>query len=525
VLGGSEDVMNPEALAAAADTSKSGTLGAADPVGRAYSNRIGGSWTPARSGKTFENRNPASPSDLIGTFPASSAQDVEDAVAAASKAFATWRLVPAPRRAEIVLRAAELLRDRKESLARAMTREMGKVLAETRGDVQEAIDMAYYIGAEGRRLFGVTVPSELPNKFAMSIRQPLGVCGLITPWNFPMAIPSWKIFPALVAGNTVVLKPATDTPASAHHLVEALVDAGLPDGVVNIVHGGGSAVGVPLVQHPTVKMISFTGSSEVGKDIAARCAPSLKRLSLELGGKNAQIVMDDADLDLAIEGVLWGAFGTTGQRCTATSRLIVTKGVRDALVPRLVDRAMKLRLGDGLKATSEVGPVVNTKARDGIHGYVEIGKKEGAKLLCGGSFAEEDPLRDGSFYHPTVFDQVTPTMRIAREEIFGPVLSVLTVASFEEAIHVLNDTPYGLSSSIYTRDVNQAMRAVRDIEAGITYVNGPTIGAEVQLPFGGVKETGNGHREGGPTVIDAFTEWKSVYIDYSGKLQKAQIDR
>ena len=515
--------MNPEALAPADAAATRGATG--DAPSRAYMNLIGGKWTAARSGKTFENRNPARPSDLIGTFPDSSAEDVEDAVAAASKAFASWRLVPAPRRAEIILRAAEILREKKEAISRVMTREMGKVLAETRGDVQEAIDMAYYIGAEGRRLFGVTVPSELPNKFAMSIRQPLGVCGLITPWNFPMAIPSWKIFPALIGGNTVVIKPATDTPASAHHLVEILAEAGLPDGVVNIVHGGGSAVGVPLVQHSDVKMISFTGSSEVGKDIAARCAPTLKRLSLELGGKNAQIVMDDADLELAIEGALWGAFGTTGQRCTATSRLIVTKSVRDALVPRLVDKAMKLRLGDGLDPASEVGPVVNTRARDGIHGYVEIGKKEGAKLLCGGSFAEEGALKEGAFYRPTIFDQVTPKMRIAKEEIFGPVLAVLTVSSFEEAIQVLNDTPYGLSSSIYTRDVNQAMRAVRDIEAGITYVNGPTIGAEVQLPFGGVKETGNGHREGGPTVIDAFTEWKSVYIDYSGKLQKAQIDR
>jgi aldehyde dehydrogenase (NAD+) len=514
--------MNPQAVATAG-AATSGRAG--EPAARTYLNFIGGKFVPARSNQTFENRNPARPDDLVGTFPLSSSDDVADAVAAASQAFRSWRLVPAPRRAEVIVRAAEILRDRKEELARTMTREMGKVLAETRGDVQEAIEMAYYIGAEGRRLFGVTVPSELPNKMAMSVRQPLGVCGLITPWNFPMAIPSWKIFPALVGGNTVVIKPATDTPASAHLLVEILAEAGLPEGVVNIVHGAGGAVGVPLVTHGDVKMISFTGSSEVGKDIAGRCAPSLKRLSLELGGKNAQIVMDDADLDLALEGVLWGAFGTTGQRCTATSRLIVTKGVREALLPRLVDRVMKLRLGDGLDASVDVGPVVNAKARDGIHAYVEIGKKEGAKLLCGGSFAEEGALKAGSFYHPTIFDQVTPAMRIAREEIFGPVLAVLTVGSLDEAVQVLNDTPYGLSSSIYTRDVNAAMRAVRDIEAGITYVNGPTIGAEVQLPFGGVKETGNGHREGGPTVIDAFTEWKSVYIDYSGKLQKAQIDR
>ncbi|MGE5180140.1 MAG: aldehyde dehydrogenase family protein [Bacteroidota bacterium] len=514
--------MNPQTISpSAAPASHSRTDGSP----RIYQNLIGGQWVPARSGKTTENRNPARPDDVVGIFPNSGPEDVEAAVAAAAAAFTTWRLVPAPRRAEVILRAAEILRERKEELARAMTREMGKVLAETRGDVQEAIDMGYYIGAEGRRLFGVTVPSELPNKFAMSIRQPLGVCGLITPWNFPMAIPSWKIFPALVSGDTVVIKPATDTPASAHHLVEILVEAGVPAGVINIVHGSGNAVGVPLTTHPDVKMISFTGSSDVGKAIAERCAPSLKRVSLELGGKNAQIVMEDADLDLALEGVLWGAFGTTGQRCTATSRLIVARPVHDELIRRLVDRAGRLRLGDGLETESEVGPVINKGARDRIHEYVQIGIREGAKLLIGGGPAEEGALREGSFYKPTIFDGVTPNMRIAREEIFGPVLSVLTVDSLDEAIRVLNDTPYGLSSSIYTRDVNRAMRAVRDIEAGITYVNGPTIGAEVQLPFGGVKETGNGHREGGPTVIDAFTEWKSVYIDYSGRLQKAQIDR
>jgi aldehyde dehydrogenase (NAD+) len=340
-----------------------------------------------------------------------------------------------------------------------------------------------------------------------------------------MAIPSWKIFPALVAGNTVVIKPATDTPASAHHLVEILAEAGIPEGVINIVHGGGSAVGVPLVAHPDVKMISFTGSSDVGKTIAEGSAKTLKRVSLELGGKNAQIIMDDADLDLAIEGALWGAFGTTGQRCTATSRLIVMKEVHDEVVRRIVDRAVKLKLGDGLDPGSEVGPLVNRGQRERVHEYVEIGKKEGAKLVAGGAPAEDGALKDGWFYKPTIFDGVTPGMRIAVEEIFGPVLSILTVSSLTEAIQVLNNTPYGLSSSIYTRDVDRAMRAIRDIEAGITYINGPTIGAEVQLPFGGVKETGNGHREGGPTVIDAFTEWKSVYIDYSGRLQKAQIDR
>jgi acyl-CoA reductase-like NAD-dependent aldehyde dehydrogenase len=515
--------MNPQTASPSAEPAE--RTRTADPAGRNYLNLIGGAWVPARSGRTFEDRNPARPSDLVGTFPESGKEDVEAAVQAAQRAFKEWRLVPAPRRAEIIYRAAEILRDRKEALARAMTREMGKVLAETRGDVQEAIDMAYYIAAEGRRLHGVTAPSELPNKFAMSIRQPMGVCGLITPWNFPMAIPSWKIFPALVTGNTVVIKPATDTPASAHHLVEVLVEAGVPEGVLNLVHGGGSAVGVPLSESPGVAMVSFTGSSEVGKTIAERTAGSLKRLSLELGGKNAQIVLEDADLDLAVEGVLWGAFGTTGQRCTATSRLIVAKPVHDAMLARLIERAQKLRLGDGLEPGTDVGPVVNRGQRDRVHSYVEIGKAEGAKLVHGGSPLEDGAFGQGHFYKPTIFDQVTPNMRIAVEEIFGPVLSVITVSSFEEAIQVLNNTPYGLSSSIYTADVNRAMRAIRDIEAGITYINGPTIGAEVQLPFGGVKETGNGHREGGPTVIDAFTEWKSVYIDYSGKLQKAQIDR
>ena len=515
--------MNPQvATPSAGPQGQVGTPGSAP---RVYLNRIGGQWVPASSGKSFENRNPARTTDLIGTFPSSDAGDVDRAVKAAAKAFESWRLVPAPRRAEILFRTGEILRERKENLARAMTREMGKVIAETRGDVQEAIDMAYYIAAEGRRLFGVTAPSELPDKFAMSVRQPLGVCGLITPWNFPMAIPSWKLFPALVAGNTVVIKPASDTPASAHHLVEILIEAGAPDGVVSIVHGGGSAVGIPLIQHPDVKMISFTGSSDVGKTIGERCGRTLKRCSLELGGKNAQIVMDDADLDLALEGVLWGAFGTTGQRCTATSRLIVMKQVHDELVGRLAERTAKLRLGDGLKPETEVGPVVNKEQKERVHSYVEIGKKEGAKLLTGGAPAEEGEFAQGFFYRPTIFDGVRPDMRIAQEEIFGPVLSVISVSSFEEAIRVLNGTVYGLSSSIYTRDVNRAMRAIRDLEAGITYINGPTIGAEVQLPFGGVKETGNGHREGGPTVIDAFTEWKSVYVDYSGKLQKAQIDR
>ncbi len=489
-----------------------------------YKNFINGEWIEAKSGKTFENRNPADRRDLIGLFPASGPEEVEEAVSAAKKAFAEWRLVPAPKRGEILYRVGELLRQRKEEIARAMTREMGKVLKETRGDVQEGIDTAYYTAGEGRRLFGETTPSELPDKFAMSVRVPVGVCGLITPWNFPMAIPTWKLFPALLCGDTVVLKPAEDTPYTAVKLFELLEEAGVPPGVANLVHGTGGETGAALVRHRDVRLISFTGSTAVGREIAAVCGQSLKRVSLEMGGKNGQIVMEDADLKLALEGALWGAFGTTGQRCTATSRLILHRQIKKELTDMLVERAEKIKIGDGLDEGVEMGPLINEAALEKVRGYVQIGKEEGARLLTGGTVYEEGKRRQGYFYRPTLFDRVTPDMRIAQEEIFGPVLSVIEVQSFEQAIEVLNGTPYGLSSSIYTRDVGRAFRALRDIEAGITYINGPTIGAEVHLPFGGVKETGNGHREAGTTVYDIFSEWKSVYIDYSGRLQKAQID-
>ena len=488
-----------------------------------YLNHIGGKWMPAGDGEWFENRNPADTNDLIGLFPKSSKADVDAAVQAASDAFDGWRLMPAPKRGELLYRLGEILAGRKEEIARLMTREMGKILKETRGDVQEGIDTAFYAAGEGRRLFGDTVPVELPNKFGMSIRQPIGVCGLITPWNFPMAIATWKMFPALICGNTVILKPASDTPASAVKLVEAVLEAGVPAGVVNLVHGTGSGVGIPMVEHPDVRLISFTGSSAVGKDIATRCGPQLKRLSLELGGKNAQIVMADADLGLALEGVLWGAFGTTGQRCTATSRLIIHKPIKEKFLKMLVERAKQIRIGSGLDGATEMGPLVNEGQLETVMKYVEIGKKE-AKLLCGGNRLSAGAHRNGWFYEPTIFAEVAPRARIAQEEIFGPVLSVIDASDLEDAIRILNDTRYGLSSSIYTRDINAAFRAIRDIEAGITYVNGPTIGAEVQLPFGGVKDTGNGHREASHTVLDTFSEWKSVYVDYSGKLQKAQID-
>jgi aldehyde dehydrogenase (NAD+) len=390
--------------------------------------------------------------------------------------------------------------------------------------VQEGIDTAFYVAGEGRRLFGETTPSELPDKFAMSLRMPVGVCALITPWNFPMAIPTWKMFPALLCGNTVILKPAEDTPHTAVKLCEIVEQAGIPPGVVNLVQGRGEDVGAGLVRHRDVALVSFTGSAAVGREIASAGGQLLKRVSLELGGKNAQIVMEDADLELAAEGALWGAFGTTGQRCTATSRLIVHRQVKKTLVDSLVARAEKLMIGDGLDETVEMGPLINEPAREKVARYVEIGRHEGARLLTGGSIYTQGSCANGYFFQPTIFDQVASTMRIAQEEIFGPVLSVIEINSFEDAIAVLNDTRYGLSSSIYTRDVGRAFRAMRDIEAGITYINGPTIGAEVHLPFGGVKDTGNGHREAGTTVYDIFSEWKSVYVDYSGKLQKAQID-
>lgn len=493
-------------------------------MAKKFQNYIDGKWIDSKTGRTFENRNPANWDEVIGTFPLSSKEEVDQAVKAARKAFESWRLVPAPKRGDILKKVGDLMTLHKEEIAQQMTREMGKVLLETRGDVQEGIDTAYYAASEGRRLFGHTVPSELPNKFNMAMRVPIGVAAIITPWNFPMAIPTWKIFPALLCGNTIVFKPASDTPATATRLVEILLEAGVPPGVINIVHGGGREVGIGLVEHPEVDLVSFTGSTDVGKRISEVASKTLKRVSLELGGKNAQIVMDDANLELALEGVLWGAFGTTGQRCTATSRLIVHEKVYDEFVGMVVEHTKKLRLGDGLKPNVDVGPCVNEGQQRTVDEYVKIGTDEGAKVLAGGKAAKQGDLAKGWFYEPTVLGGVTRTMRVAREEIFGPVLSVIKVKSLEEAIEVSNDTTYGLSSSIYTQNINNAYQAIRDIRAGITYVNSPTIGAEAHMPFGGVKETGNGHREGGWTVYEFFSEWKTVYVDYSGTLQRAQID-
>ena len=491
---------------------------------RAYKNFINGEWVAPHGSDTIEDRNPANTDEVIGIFPASSPKDVDAAVNAARQAYKSWRLVPAPKRAEILFRAAELLVKRKEEFSRDMTREMGKVLAETRGDVQEAIDMTYYMAGEGRRLFGQTTPSELPNKFAMSVRQSIGVCGLITPWNFPMAIPSWKAMPALVCGNTVVLKPAEDTPLSSYHLVEVLAEAGLPPGVINLVNGDGPGAGAPLAEHKDVPVISFTGSTSTGRIIAEICAPEFKHYSLEMGGKNIILVLEDANLDLAIDGALWGGFGTTGQRCTAASRLGVHKNVYKEFVERFVERAKKLKVGNGLDPTVEMGPCINEQQLNTVMSYVEIGKKEGARLATGGNRLSEGDHRKGWFHEPTVFADCDAKMRIAQEEIFGPVVSVIPIDSLEQGIEVANGVPYGLSASIYTRNVNRAFAAIRDLYTGIVYVNAPTIGAETHLPFGGTKQTGNGHREAAVASIDFFTEWKSVYVDYSDKLQRAQID-
>jgi aldehyde dehydrogenase (NAD+) len=487
-------------------------------------NYIGGEWVTSSSGETFEDRNPADRDDLVGIFPESGREDVLAAVAAARRAYPGWRDTPAPRRAEILYAAGEILKRDKEKLARLMTREMGKVLAETRGDVQEAIDMAYLAAGEGRRLFGFTTPSELPNKFAMCIRQPLGVCALVTPWNFPMAIPAWKSMAALIAGNTIVIKPASDTPASVVALARVFEEAELPAGVFNLVIGSGGEVGDPLVTHPDVRVVSFTGSTEVGRRISVACAPTFKRLHLEMGGKNAILVLEDADVDLAVEGAVWGAFGTTGQRCTAASRLLVHDEVVGEFVDKLVARVRSLRVGNGLEPDVQMGPCVSERQRETVARYVEIGMREGAQLVCGGEKLTDGEFSRGWFFAPTVFAEATPDMRISREEIFGPVTTVIPVTSFEEGVRIANSVEYGLSGSVYTRDVERAFRAMRDFETGIFYVNSSTIGAEVHLPFGGVKNTGNGHREAGIAGLDVFTEWKSIYVDFSGRLQRAQID-
>jgi len=485
-------------------------------------NLINGQWTASATDRTFEVTNPARPSERIGTVPQSGPADVDAAVTAAAEALPAWDRRPAPQRGTLLRAAGDLLADRKDDIAHQMTQEMGKPVFETKGDIQEAIDTAYYAASETRRLFGRTVPSELPQKMNFSLRRPVGVCGVITAWNFPIAVPSWKILPALAAGNTVVFKPSEEAPRSGLLFVETLRDAGLPEGVVNVVHGDGST-GRALVDHPDVDAIGFTGSYEVGTSIAETCGRLNKRVSLEMGGKNPMIVLDDADLDLALDGAIWGAYGTTGQRCTATSRLICQSGIHDDLVSMIREEANALVLGDGTVAETDIGPLINQTALDSVQQYVDLGVEEGAHLVFGGDPAAPNAL-DGYFFAPTLFTDVTPEMRIAQEEIFGPVLCVFQVDTYDEAVAVANNTRFGLSSSIYTNDVQMSHRAMRDLEAGITYVNGPTIGAEAHMPFGGVKDTGNGHRDGGWAAYEFFTETKTVYVDYSGRLQKAQMD-
>lgn len=493
-------------------------------MAQAFLNFIGGEWIEPTTGQYHENRNPADTSDVIGLFPRSGREDVERAVQSARRAFELWKRTPAPGRGDVLRRVGDLLVTHKEEIARIMTREMGKVLTETRGDVQEGIDTAYYAASEGRRLFGHTVPSELRDKWAMSFRRPIGVCGLITPFNFPMAIPTWKMFPALLCGNSVIFKPAEDVPHTAHMLVELLLEAGLPPEVIQLVHGRGSDVGNAMVEHPGIPVISFTGSTATGARIGEVCGRMHKRLSLEMGGKNAQIVMPDANVDLALDGVLWGAFGTTGQRCTATSRLLLHEEIHDRFLDRLAERVAALRLGPGLEEGTDVGPLINQAALEKTEEYIEVAHGEGDDVLVGGRRPDAAALARGFFFQPTILKGVRAGSRLACEEVFGPVLSVIRFRDLDEAIRVNNEVAYGLSSAIYTSDVRAAFRAVNELDNGITYVNAPTIGAEAHLPFGGVKQTGNGHREGGWEVYEFYSETKVAYVDYSGKLQRAQID-
>src|ERR671937_403459 len=486
-------------------------------------NYIDGRWVDSASGNTFDDLDPAT-GEVIATATKSVAADVDKAVEAARRAADAWRLYPAPKRGEILYRAGEIMLKRKNDLAREMTREMGKVLAEARGDVQEGIDMTYYIAGEGRRQFGDVVPAELPNKWAMSMRHPVGVVAAITPWNFPFAIPTWKIMPALILGNTIVFKPASYTPLLALRLVEILEQAGLPKGVINLVLGSGGELGDHLVSHPGVDLISFTGSSDTGAHISEIAGRLLKRVSCELGGKNAIVVLDDADVDLSIEGIVWSAFGTSGQRCTAASRVIAHKTLSNQLIDKLVGRAKKMRMGHGLEATTDLGPVVSKQAQEKVASYMPIAEKEGATIAAGGRVPSEGALANGFFHEPTVLIDVKPNMRVAQEEIFGPVTAGIEVSSLGEAIRALNSTKYGLSCSVYTRNVNHAFRFMRDAESGLVYVNAGTIGAEIQLPFGGMKTTGNGHREAGRAALDVYSEWKSIYVELSGQLQRAQMD-
>ena len=474
---------------------------------------------------SFESVNPARPAEVVGTFDEATSADVDRAVALATDAQRAWARVPVPARAEVIAQAGRVLADRKAELARLVSREAGKILVEAGGDVQEAIDMAGFVAGQGRSAWGETVPSELGSKVAWTTRQPVGVVGMITPWNFPVAIPSWKCFPALLAGNGIVLKPSEHAPACAEAFVEACVEAGVPAALLQLVHGFADPAAA-LTVHPGVGAISFTGSVPTGRRVAAAAMETGPRLvSLELGGKNAMVVRADADLDLVVDGAIFGAFGTAGQRCTSTSRLLVHPRVAAELVERIGARAAQLRLGDPLDQATDVGPVITRSSGERIVAMVSSAVGEGSAIATGGHLRTDvEGCEGGTFVEPTVLVGVKPDHRIAREEAFGPVLAVLEVQDLDEAIDVVNSVEYGLSASVYTRDINEALHAVDRIDTGIVYVNAPTIGAEIPLPFGGTKHTGNGFREAGARGIEQFSQIKTVYIDYSGRLQRAQID-
>ncbi|HEY0320237.1 MAG TPA: aldehyde dehydrogenase family protein [Pyrinomonadaceae bacterium] len=488
-----------------------------------YRNFINGEWAESTSSKTADNINPANTDDLIGTIKQATREESRRAVEAAHEAFRMWRTTPAPQRGRIVGRAARLMEEHKEELAQLLTREEGKTISESRGELQRSINVAEFCAGESRRMNGETIQSELPANFAYTIKQPLGVVACVTPWNFPVAIPVWKIAPALVAGNTVVFKPASLTPATATRIVELFEEAGIPGGVLNLIIGSGSEAGDEIINHPAVKAVSFTGSNQIGIRLYEEVSRRGGKVQCEMGGKNPVVVLEDADMDLAVESTAQGAFGSTGQRCTATSRAIVVNDVADQFVERLVQRANSLRIGAGNDPQTDIGPSVDENQFKTVLSYIDVGREDGAKMLCGGERASGDGLDKGYFVKPTVFDHVTPEMRIAREEIFGPILSVLRVKDFEEALQVANDSEYGLSSSIFSNDATRIFRFVDEIETGMTHINSPTTGGEAHIPFGGIKATGIGDREQGSTALDFYTDLKVVYVDYTGRKREGNL--
>jgi methylmalonic acid semialdehyde dehydrogenase len=480
-----------------------------------YQNYIGGQWVESASGRTYQITNPALKSSVVGQFQVSTPEDALQAVAAAQEALRGWADTPAPVRAQVLYRALDLLGKRADEIARTITTEEGKPLADAQGEVKRAMNIIEYAAGEGRRMFGYTTPSELPSTVAYTVRRPLGVVAIITPWNFPIAIPAWKIAPALICGNTLVFKPASSTPLSAVKLVEVFAEAGLPPGVLNLITGPGASVGNAIVESPQVNGISFTGSTEIGTDIYARGARLLKKVQCEMGGKNAVILLADADLDKALGGIVQGAFGSTGQRCTATSRAIVEEPIYDQFMEQLLDRASKLKIGNGLDSDVDVSPLSNESQLQKVLEYIGIGAEEGARLAYGGHALTGGIYDEGYYVEPTVFTEVTPQMRIAQEEIFGPVLTVFKAKDLEDAVQISNNVKFGLSSSVYTKDLPRAFKYINTVEAGMVHVNAPTLGGEVHLPFGGMKSSGVGQREQGTEAVDFFSEVITVYIDYA----------